>query len=524
MGDDVAHVRNTPKRATNKDTAENVNKQDLNESEQKSLVVDTNDVTQELFGGSESPKNFTQATLISYLVFTPDAWTLASSIVKKEFFDKEFHEVIDLLFEHATKYDKLPSAAVIKMKTGVSLFQPDDAEDVRTLAWLLDEIEQFCKHQAMRIEVLKAADLLAKDRSRATHETIHASVKAVVEMAIHRDVGIEVHKDAQRILELPEDQIVVPTGFRHIDLLLGGGVARPSMTLFAGKSGFGKTVTLCNMGAKFASRGYNVLYLSLELTAQRILPRIVSMMTGIPIREVRRRSDEVGTMMAEKFHAGDGYLRVKKMPMAGTTVGDIEAVYRKTWMVEEAKPDVLICDYIDLLYPRTKGIRLDNIHLKDKYSAEELYDFISNERNNLICFTASQLKKGSEEQENPGQDTVAGGQPKISVLDNLGLLRRDFENDMMFIKWDKARDGGHNGTTPLRWNNETLLISDAEDEHFYANNPRFNPDLQRRGSNSKGSKSVNTNDVHGELAAQRAMATVLPASVQRMFLGEDDDD
>ncbi len=64
--------------------------------------------------------------------------------------------------------------------------------------------------------------------------------------------------------------MLIPTGSKCLDSLLGGGVETGTVTQFYGQSGTGKT-TICLMLAKSAAKDYKVAYVDTEgLSAERV--------------------------------------------------------------------------------------------------------------------------------------------------------------------------------------------------------------------------------------------------------------
>lgn len=473
---------------------------------------------------ADLPTNTPQETLLSFLVSNHDAWTICAPIIKPEYFEEHYRPVVSHISKHVLEYKQVPSPAMIEMSTGIKLTTMPEAADPRTTKWLIDETEKFCRLQAMRNEIIRAAKQMATDKSNTTLETIYSNVKNVVEIKVRRSNIIEVHRDAEMVLKNKNQVTKEPTGWRHLDMVTGGGLPSPGMTIFAGKAGFGKTNVLFNIAVNKAEQGKTVVFITLELPTERLMPRFAASMVQMPIRQVRPRVDEVGPIMRARMHKGEGRIFVEKMKMTGTTVADLYAYLRELEIREGVKPDVLCIDYLDLMHPVTGGIKLDNTHLKDKYVCQELYDMITDKTmfpGGLQLFTASQLVKESEEKSEFDQGAMAGGTPKANTTDYLIFIRRRYEDDFCMLSISKGRDGGEGRKVPLKWNLDTLRISDDTDEKFYAANPYMDPKtlrssgapMQQQGTQFRrggslrrpvGSPEVNT-DVRATVLADKAL-------------------
>lgn len=421
------------------------------------------------------PSNITQHTLLSYIAANSDVWARAAQIIKPEYFDEEYKAVTSYLIEHTQEYRQMPSISVVRMKTGVLLDRYADCEDERTTQWLLNEIEMFCRHRATVMEIKRAGMAIQNDASRETVAEIFQKLKEITEISLEKDLGIEVHLDARRVLSEKQEEITKPTGYRHLDKVTGGGFPRPGLILFAGASGIGKSVMLTNFGVQYCMKGDFVVYISLELDEKRIFQRVASIMTDVKIRDINVEQERVASTLEYRIGIGDGLFRIKKMKMSGTTVSHIHAYLKELEIKEGRKPDVLILDYLDLLFPRTRLRDIGNIHIRDKFTTEETYDLLKEW--NLLGISASQMVKNNNELDEFDHANVAGGTPKINTSDYVIVLRRKERELWGYIQ--KGRYGGEGSKIPFDWDLNTLKISDGADEVFFDKNPRWNPNYQK---------------------------------------------
>lgn len=82
--------------------------------------------------------------------------------------------------------------------------------------------------------------------------------------------------------------MLIPSGSKCIDSLLGGGIETGTITQLYGASGTGKT-TLCLMFAKSASKSYKVAYIDTEgLSGERVkqIFKDVSLFSNVYVQEV----------------------------------------------------------------------------------------------------------------------------------------------------------------------------------------------------------------------------------------------
>jgi hypothetical protein len=114
-----------------------------------------------------------------------------------------------------------------------------------------------------------------------------------------------------------------------------------------------------------------------------------------------------------------------------------------------------------------------NIHLRDKYIAQELNDWMHQEH--LIGWSASQQIKGADDEKDARQSAVSGGTYKVNVCDNLIILKQtqeDREDERIWGHLAKARSSkGVNAKIPFRWDLDTLRMSNGDRQLFEEANP-----------------------------------------------------
>ena len=231
-------------------------------------------------------------------------------------------------------------------------------------------------------------------------------------------------------------------------------------------SGAGKSVFLQNLAVNWAYAGLNVVYLSLELSEKLCSMRIDAMHTGYDTREVMRNIEDVHMKLktAQKKHRGN--IIVKQLPN-GCTANDVRAYIKEVEIHKGIKIDAMLVDYLDLMMPTSKRISAENLFVKDKFVTEELRNLAV--ELNILCFTASQLNRGSHETAEFGHNHISGGISKINTADNvIGIFTSASMKDAgrYQIQFMKTRSSSGVGSSlDLAFDKKSLRITDlAEGE------------------------------------------------------------
>ncbi|MCI6851391.1 MAG: AAA family ATPase [Clostridiales bacterium] len=140
----------------------------------------------------------------------------------------------------------------------------------------------------------------------------------------------------------------IPSGFKKLDQILGGGFIRGGLYILGARPAVGKTSFAVNLADNVAG---NVLFVSLEMPPEQVIAKRVSRLTGLPSAkllsgrvsnsdwvEIARATSalsEMGVFLNSRYD-----LTVQQIQLLAQTVPELKAV---------------IIDYLGLIQPATRG-------------------------------------------------------------------------------------------------------------------------------------------------------------------------
>lgn len=174
----------------------------------------------------------------------------------------------------------------------------------------------------------------------------------------------------------------VRSGFETIDHMLGGGWDIQTLNVIMAETNNGKSLWMQNFAVKGANLGYNVLYITLEMSERKVMKRLGSMRLKIPINDYDKVSKDIELIRRKieslkSLNEGDLFDKkigkiITKFWAAGTaTVGDFDNYIQRLKDKKDIKIDLVIVDYITLV-AGVKGAMTDNLYTKGKHLAEGL--------------------------------------------------------------------------------------------------------------------------------------------------------
>lgn len=401
-----------------------------------------------------------QKLTIENLLSSKDVFSRCIGIIKPEYFDPEYRPSVRFITEYFEKYHNIPSSKALNAKYPEMNYEYRESLAESEQQSTCDDIELFCKQQALFIAIEEAVPLAASRDAKSFESILHA-VQSALEVSLSRDIGVDMYDNPEeRLRRLVDAQIYEPCGIKDIDEPLGGGFARKQFTLFSANSGGGKSIMLANIGANYAKRGYRVLLLSLELSEDMIFLRNTAIMCGIKAMDWKDNIPNIAQKLNEQSQNGGSFL-IKRIPN-GSSANDIRAYLKHYELTFKAKPDVIIVDYLDLMTPNG-GVKNMGISEQDKLKSEQLAEvaYVTN----AIMLSASQQNREALRMTSPDQGVIAGGITKVNTVDNYISIFMDpamrVQGDMI-IYFLKTRSSSAVGTSKqLKFNADNLQITDS---------------------------------------------------------------
>jgi replicative DNA helicase len=211
------------------------------------------------------------------------------------------------------------------------------------------------------------------------------------------------------------NRTVVPTGFKLIDNVIGGGLQSGRVYLIGGKTGLGKSSFLIQLTCNLLEQDKKVLIFTLENSVEETIERIYANISDTPLNKLIEYKDLVMERVQEFFNKHKNALvEVIFYPAETLTVEQIAERIR----LSNDKYDVIFIDYLDLLRLQSsqkveERIRLMKLVRHLKRLAQET---------NSIVVTPSQVQRGVYRSRIVEVDNIAESFGKIMEADGVFII------------------------------------------------------------------------------------------------------
>ncbi len=213
----------------------------------------------------------------------------------------------------------------------------------------------------------------------------------------------------------------VPSGFRDLDRVLGG-FQNSDLLILAARPGVGKTSLMLTFALHAAETRKTVALFNLEMSAEQLVQRLVSQVSGIDAQRLRlgQLKEEEWPAFAEAIgHLSELPIYIDDTP--AITVLQLRTKCRR--MASEHGLDIVFLDYLQLM---DSDFRTDNRVQEVSYISRSLKGLAR--EIDVPLMTASQLSRAVEQRQDK--------HPVLSDLRESGSLEQDADI-VMFIYRDE---------------------------------------------------------------------------------------
>ena len=215
--------------------------------------------------------------------------------------------------------------------------------------WLVDETEKWCKDRAIYIAVMDSIEVIDQKSQRSTGE-IPELLKDALSVSFDQHIGHDVLEDAEERWEFYNtEEEKLPFDLEYFNKITKGGLPNKTLNICLAGTGVGKSLFMCHMAASALMMNKSVLYITLEMSEERIAERIDANIMNVPMQDLPEMSKkEYGKKIGRLKSKTQGRLIVKEYPTASAHAGHFRHLLQELEIKKDFKPDIIFIDYLNI--------------------------------------------------------------------------------------------------------------------------------------------------------------------------------
>ena len=224
----------------------------------------------------------------------------------------------------------------------------DDSEETPQ-SWLVEETEKWCKDRAIYIAVMNSIDVLDNKSQRSTGE-IPELLKDALSVSFDTHIGHDVLEDSDERFEFYHtEEEKIPFDLEYFNKITKGGLPNKTLNICLAGTGVGKSLFMCHQAASCLMMGKNVLYITLEMSEERIAERIDANTMNVPMKEIPDLNKKMFDKKIDKLkNKTQGKLIIKEYPTAQAHVGHFRHLLQELDIKKDFQPDIIFIDYLNI--------------------------------------------------------------------------------------------------------------------------------------------------------------------------------
>ena len=400
------------------------------------------------------------------------------------YFEGPQREVFKSFVKYVAEYNHIPSIDAFRVTLSEteklsgdafslmidSLPQLFERDEDTSLEWLIDKTEKWCQDRALFNAVMESITIIDGKHQTLSKNALPDILTKALSVTFDPNIGHDYTDDAEERYEFYHtEEERTPFDLEMLNKITKGGLPNKTLNVILAGTGVGKSLAMCHFAAANLSQGKNVLYLTMEMSEERIAERIDANLLDVSLDNIEKLTKESFMSKVQKIASKtQGKLLVKEYPTGSAHTGHFRALLNELKLKKKFVPDIIYVDYLNICASaRMKGLSGSvNTYSLIKSIAEELRGLAV--EFNVPIFTATQTTRSGYGNSDPGLEDTSESFGLPATADFMVALVSNEELDKMgqvMVKQLKNRYGppDHYKRFVLGIDKSKMRLFDVED-------------------------------------------------------------
>lgn len=283
--------------------------------------------------------------------------------IKSEYFEDYNQKIIfDEIFKFVHEYNKPVTKEIlcIEIEKRSDLNQDQFKEITQVVScldnipvelnWLIDATEKWCKDRAIYLALMESIHIADGDDEKKNRDAIPTILSDALAVSFDNHVGHDYLNDyEERFRSYQKSEDKIPFDIEYLNKITKGGLPKKTMSIFLAGTGVGKSLTLCHIAASTLLQNKNVLYITLEMSEEKIAERIDANLLDVSIKDLSKLSnssfENKVSLLSRKTQ---GTLIIKEYPTASAHCGHFKSLLNELQLKKSFAPDLIVIDYMNI--------------------------------------------------------------------------------------------------------------------------------------------------------------------------------
>ena len=280
--------------------------------------------------------------------------------LKTIYFEEPYRAVFNEIVKFVNKFSKLPSADVLSIELRNNTKVGSDSlalipeisvqKGEETVEWLIEHTEKWCQDRAIYLAIMDSINIIEGKHETLNKNSLPEVLSEALSVSFDLRVGHDYVDDSDARYEFyhrAEEHL--PFDLEMFNKITKGGLVNKSLNVALAGTGVGKSLFMCHIAAGALTQMKNVLYITMEMSEERIAERIDANLMNVPLDQLENLSKD---MFDKKMHKltdkGVGKLIVKEYPTGAASTIHFRALLKELKIKRAFVPELICIDYLNI--------------------------------------------------------------------------------------------------------------------------------------------------------------------------------
>ena len=306
-----------------------------------------------------------QQTILKNILLNEPYMRKVLPFIQPNYFTGIYNRLFKEVAAFVAKYNKLPTMEAFKVEVDQSdrFANANDYTEATSIIpdlfigggeldqqWLENTTEKWCQDQAVQQAIMEAITIIDGKHKSLTKNALPDILQKALAVSFDTNIGHDyIESFAERYDFYHEDEERIEFDLEKFNDITKGGLPNKTLNIALAGTGVGKSLFMCHCAGSVLAQGKNVLYITMEMSEERIAERIDANLLDTPIDQIGALSfDTFSNKIASLKKKTSGKLIVKEYPTGSANSAHFRALLNELKLKKKFIPDMIFIDYLNI--------------------------------------------------------------------------------------------------------------------------------------------------------------------------------
>ena len=313
-----------------------------------------------------------QQTILRNLLTNDEYTRKVAAFLQPDYFEGVYRSLFVEFTKYIAKYNSLPTVEAFKIEVDSADRMTEEhyrhAMDIlpnifdyqkEDLRWLLDSTEKWCQDRAVFNAVMESITVIDGKHQTLSKNAIPDILSKALSVSFDTNIGHDYLENVDERFDFYHlDEEKLQFDLDYFNRVTKGGLPNKTLNIALAGTGVGKSLFMCHCAAASLTQGKNVLYITMEMSEERIAERIDANLLNVPMDQLENLSKDMFTdRVGQISQKTTGKLIIKEYPTGAAHSNHFRALLNELKLKKNFMPDIIFIDYLNICSSsRMKGM------------------------------------------------------------------------------------------------------------------------------------------------------------------------